>query len=141
MFYANLSKNYVMLCFEIHFNYLFKHCSSLMGHLKETKLTSANFPKKNSFKGRWVIYIQFGPKLQHPISHELPYSKDVFENCGMREHSQTIEVLVNFPKKSPFQGKRQFGPNFAQNYSTLYLMISRNAAAFWNILAWWGKIN
>ena len=120
MFYANLSKNYVMLCFEIHFNYLFKHCSSLMGHLKETKLTSANFPKKNSFKGRWVIYIQFGPKLQHPLYLMICHTLRTFlRHCSMREHRQTIEVLVNFPKKSTFKAKRQFGPNFAQNYSTL----------------------
>ena len=35
-----------------------------------------------------------------------------------------IGVLVNFLKTSPFQAKRQLGPNLAQNYSTLYLMIS-----------------
>ena len=40
----------------------------------------------------------------------------------MGNNKQTIIVLVNFPKKSPFQAKGQFGPNLAQNYSTLYLM-------------------
>ena len=34
-----------------------------------------------------------------------------------------IVVLVNFPKKHPFQAKEESGPNLVQNYLILYLMI------------------
>ena len=101
-----------MLYFGIHFNYLFKHCSSLMGHLKETKLTSANFPKKNSFKGKWVIYIQFGPKLQHPISHELPYSKDVFETLWHEGAQLDNRSIGQLSQKIPFSRKKTIWAQF-----------------------------
>ena len=48
-------------------------------------------------------------------------------HCSIIEHNNyTIAVLVNSPKKCPFQAKRQFGPNLAQNYSTPYLMICQS---------------
>ena len=47
--------------------------------MKYTKLTSVNVSKKNSlFKDKLVICIQFGPKLQHLIPHDLQYAKDSF---------------------------------------------------------------
>ena len=41
----------------------------------------------------------------------------------MRQNRQKLVVLVNFPKKSPFQAKEEFGSNSVQNYLILYLMI------------------
>ena len=38
------------------------------------------------------------------------------------KYSRNTKVLVNFLQKWPFQEKGQFGPNLAQNFSTLYLM-------------------
>ena len=96
----------------------------MMGSMKQTKFTLVNFSKKISFRGKWVINVQFGPNLKHLIYQDLPYSKDFFETLQHNgTHSQTIVLLINFPKKSPFQAKRQFGPNLAKNYSILYLMI------------------
>ena len=68
---ANLSKNYAALYFVIRFNDFFNHYSIVMGYLKYTKIT-VNFLKKIPCSGKWVIRIQFGPKLQHLISHDLP---------------------------------------------------------------------
>ena len=34
--------------------------------------------KKIPFKGKLVICVQFGLKLQHLIPHDLPYAKDFF---------------------------------------------------------------
>ena len=39
----------------------------------------SQFFKKIPFKAKWVICIQIGPKLQHLISHDLLYSKGIFE--------------------------------------------------------------
>ena len=41
----------------------------------------------------------------------------------MGHNRQKIVVLVNFPKKSHFQAKEEFGPSSVQNYLILYLMI------------------
>ena len=41
----------------------------------------------------------------------------------MRHNRQKIVVLINFPKKSPFQRKEESGPSSVQNNLILYLMI------------------
>ena len=88
-----------------------------MGYLKYTKMT-VNFLKKIPCQGKWVICVQFGPKLQHlPVFFFLRHCSIV------RHNSQKIVVLVNFPNKSPFQAKEESGPNSVQNYLILYLMI------------------
>ena len=87
-----------------------------MGYLKYTKMT-VNFLKKIPCRGKWVICVQFGPKLQHLAVFFLRHCSIVGHN------SQKIVVLVNFPKKSPFQAKEESGPNSVQNYLILYLMI------------------
>ena len=43
----------------------------------------------------------------------------------MGHNRQKTVVLVNFPKKQPFQAKELFGFNLAKNHSTFYLMICR----------------
>ena len=50
----------------------------MMGYMKQTKLTSVNFSKKIPCKGKCMICVQFCPKQQDLVSHDLPYSKGVF---------------------------------------------------------------
>ena len=39
--------------------------------------------KKILFKAKLVICVQFGPKLQHFIPHDLPYAKDFLRLCSI----------------------------------------------------------
>ena len=71
-------------------------------------------------RGKLVIFVQFGSKLQHLISHDK-YSKYFLRHCSIMGH---MVVVANFAKKSLFQAKGEFGSNLAENYLTLYLMIS-----------------
>ena len=74
---ANLSKNYAVLYLVIHFNDFFKHYSIMMVH-EVDKIHISQFFNKVPFKGKWMICVRFGPKLQHLISLDLPYSKEFF---------------------------------------------------------------
>ena len=95
--------------------------------MKQTKLTSVNFSKTSplSISGKFVSNLAQNYNMLYLMTfHTL---RIFLRHCSMMGHSrQTIVVLVNFPKKFPFQAKGQFGPNLAQNYSTFYLMICQS---------------
>ena len=116
----------------IHFNNFFLKILLFSQVHQVDKINMSQFFKKKKkkkkkkilFKAKLVICVQFGPKLQHFIPHDLPYAKDFLRLCSiMGENRQTIVTLVNFLKKSYFQATGQFGSNLPQNYSTLYLVI------------------
>ena len=118
---ANLSRNYATLQFVIHFNEFFLTLQYCDGVHEVDKINISPFFQKASFKGKWVICVQFGPKLKHLVSHHLPYSKTFII---MGYDRQAIVVLVNF------QAKGEFKPNLVQNHSTLYLMICHKVFKF-----------
>ena len=123
---ANLSRNYKAFCFVIHFNDFSKHCIIVMGYLKQTIVT-VSFFKKIPCRGKWMICVQFGPKIQHLASHDLPVF--FLRNCSMMgQNKQKIVMRDNFPKKSSFQSKEKFRSNSAQNYLIIYLFFE----TFWN---------
>ena len=51
------------------------------------KIHISQYFKKIPFKGMCVICVQFGPKLQHLISHDLPYFKDFLRHCSIMGHN------------------------------------------------------
>ena len=77
--WPNLSKNYATLYFVIHLNDFFLKLSYCNGIHEVDTINISQFFKKIPFKDKWVICVQIGPKLQHLISHDLPYSKGFFE--------------------------------------------------------------
>ena len=88
-----------------------------MGYLKQTKI-SVSFCKKISYRGKCVICVQFGQNFNTLYHMTWLHFFETWQYNG-----QKIVVFANFPKKSPFQEKEEFGPNSVQNYSILYLMI------------------
>ena len=58
---------------------IFSWTLQYFNRVHEVDKISINFSKKIPFKGKSMICVQFGPKLQHLTPHDLPYAKDVFE--------------------------------------------------------------
>ena len=106
----------------------FKHYSISMGYLKQTKI-SVSFCKKISYRGKCVICVQFGQNFNTLYHMTWLHFFETWQYNG-----QKIVVFANFPKKSPFQEKEEFGPNSVQNYSILYLMICHRVffETFWH---------
>ena len=88
-----------------------------------------------------VICVQFSPKLQHLIPHDLPYAKDSFEAL---QHNGSKWVdnssIIQFFQKLPFSSKRTIWALFAPK---IFDLISHDLPQilFWNIFAWWDTLD
>ena len=66
-----------------------------------------------------TIWVQFAPKLNDLISHDVPQSFVLKYFCMIGHNRLAMLALVSFLQKSSFNTIVQFWPNLGQNHTTL----------------------
>ena len=125
----------------IYSNNLFEVLRSMIEHKRPTK-RSSHFSKKKLLVGQMDNLIKL-PQI-YGTSYFRINSIDICDMLtNMMGCNKQVNVIFNFAKIFPFGENWQFGPNLAQDFTTLhykmiYIVFWR---VFWDILSWQGTIN